>query len=52
MGHFNYDFVVATKICQRKIYELYIDLNIKFKFDAFNVYKSLLCAKYESIVAC
>ncbi len=52
MGCFSYDFVVATKICQRKIYELHIDLNVKFKFDAFNVYKSLSCAKHESIVAC
>jgi hypothetical protein len=52
MGRFSYDFVVGTKICQKEIYELYINLNARFKFDAFDVYKSLLCVKHESIIAC
>jgi hypothetical protein len=46
------DFVVATKMCQGVIYELYMDLNTKFKFDAFEAYKSLLCAKHDSIIMC
>ncbi len=45
-------FVLATKMCQNEIYELYLDLNTRFKFDAFDVYKSLLFAKHESIVTC
>jgi hypothetical protein len=42
--------MVATKVCQGEIYELYVNLNTRFKSNAFNVYKSLLCVKHESIV--
>ncbi len=44
--------MVVTKVCQGEIYELYVNLNKGFKSNAFDVYKSLLCAKHESIVMC
>jgi len=44
--------VVVAKVCQGKIYELYVNLNTRFKFNALDVYKSLLCVKHESIVMC
>jgi hypothetical protein len=28
------------------------DLNMRFKFDAFDVYKSLLCIKHELMAVC
>jgi hypothetical protein len=31
---------------------LYKDLNTRFKFDAFESYKSLLCVRYDSIIMC
>ncbi len=47
---FIYDFVVATKVCQGEIYELYTNLNMKFKFDVFEGYKVLLNVKHDSII--
>ncbi len=44
--------MATTKACQGQIYELYMDLNMKFKFDAFEAYKSLLCAKHDLIIMC
>jgi hypothetical protein len=44
--------VATTKVCQGEIYELYMDLNMKFKFDAFEAYKSMLCAKHDLIIMC
>jgi hypothetical protein len=47
---FTCGYVATPKVCQGEIYVLYMDVNIKVKFDAFNGYKSLLDIKYESIV--
>jgi hypothetical protein len=47
---FVYDFVVATKVCQGEIYELYIDLNTRLKSDAFESYNVLLATKHDSII--
>ncbi len=44
--------MATTKVCRGEIYELYMDLNIKFKSDAFEVYKSLLCVKHDLILMC
>ncbi len=44
--------MATTKVCQGEIYELYMDLNMKFKFDAFEAYKSMLCAKHDLIIMC
>jgi hypothetical protein len=44
------DFVVGTKMCEGEIYELYIDLNTRFKFDAFEGYKVMLAIKHDSII--
>ncbi len=44
------DFMVTTKVCKGEIYELYIDLNTRFKFDAFEGYKALLVVKHDSII--
>ncbi len=44
--------MATTKVCQGEIYELYMGLNMKFKFDAFEAYKSLLCAKHDLIIMC
>jgi hypothetical protein len=43
MDVFIYDFVIVTKVCQGKIYVLY--MNTRFKFDNFESYKSILDAK-------
>jgi hypothetical protein len=42
--------MATTKICQGEIYELYTDLNTRFKFDAFEGYKVLLIFKHDSII--
>jgi hypothetical protein len=47
---FTCGYVPTPKVCQGKIYVLYMDVDIEFKFDAFDGYKSLLDVKYESIV--
>jgi hypothetical protein len=38
------------KVCQGEIYELYTDLNTRFKFDVFKGYKALLNVKHDSII--
>ncbi len=47
---FIYDFVVVVKVCQGAIFSLYTNLNIKFKSYAFEAYKTLVGARYESII--
>jgi hypothetical protein len=47
---FTCGYVPTPKVCQGKIYVLYMDVDIEFKFDVFDGYKSLLDVKYESIV--
>jgi hypothetical protein len=47
--HFHLWFVVTTKLGEGEIYKLYIDLNTRFKFGAFEDYKVLLCVKHFSI---
>jgi len=42
--------VATTKVCEGEIYELYIDLNTRFKFDVFEGYKILLNVKHDSII--
>jgi hypothetical protein len=44
------DFVVVGKVCQGVIFSLYTNLNIKFKSYAFEAYKTLVGARYESII--
>ncbi len=44
------DFVVAIKVHQGGIFSLYIDLITKFKFDAFEAYKTLVGVRHESII--
>ncbi len=47
---FVYDFVATTKVCQGEIFELYIDRNMRYKFDAFASYKILLAFTHDSII--
>jgi len=42
--------VVATKVCQREIFELYTNYNTRFKYDAFASYKALLVSTHDSIL--
>jgi len=49
---FIFDLVVAINVCPGEIYELYIDLNTKFKSDVFEGYKALLNVKHDSIIMC
>ncbi len=35
-----------------EIYDLYINLNTRFKSDAFEFYKFLLRVRYDSIIMC
>ncbi len=37
-------------MCQGEIYELYKNLNMRFKFDVFEGYKVLLNVKHDSII--
>jgi hypothetical protein len=46
------DFMVATKVCQKEIYELFIYLNTRLKSNVFEGYKVLLNAKHDSIIMC
>jgi hypothetical protein len=46
------DFVAITKVGQGEIYALYMDMHIRFKFNAFQVYKYLLNSKHELIIMC
>jgi hypothetical protein len=39
-------------MCEGEIYELYTNLHTRLKFDAFEVYKVLLCVKHEFIIMC
>jgi hypothetical protein len=38
------------KVCQGEIYELYINLNTRFKFNVFEGNKILLNVKHDSII--
>ncbi len=42
--------MVATKVYEGEIYELYTNLNTRLKFDAFEGYNVLLDAKHDSII--
>jgi hypothetical protein len=42
--------VVIVKVCQGEIFSLHIDFNTKFKFNAFEAYKTLMGARHESII--
>jgi hypothetical protein len=42
--------VATTKVCEGEIYELYSDLNTRFKFDAFEGCKILVNVKHDSII--
>jgi hypothetical protein len=42
--------MVVIKVCQWEIFSLYIDLNTKFKYDAFEAYNKLVGVKHESII--
>jgi len=42
--------VAKSKVYQREIFELYINWNTKFKFDAFANYKALLASTHDSII--
>jgi hypothetical protein len=44
------DFVVVVKECQGVIFSLYTNLSIKFKSYAFRACKTLVVARYESII--
>ncbi len=37
-------------MCQGEIFSSYINLNTKFKYDAFEAYKTLVGVKHESII--
>jgi hypothetical protein len=49
---FVYDFVVATKVCHKEIFELHIDRNTRFTSDAFVGYNVILASTHDSIIMC
>jgi len=49
---FIFYLVVAIKVCPREIYELYTNLNTRFKSNVFEGYKDLLNVKHDSIIMC
>jgi hypothetical protein len=43
------DFVEVIRMCIVKLYELYIDLECKFKDETFNAFHSLLARKHDGL---
>lgn len=46
------DFIVAIKICEKDVYQMYCDIHSSFQGDVFMNFQTLINCVHESINCC